>query len=68
MLTIKNISNNPLSMDDGKRLVPGGSRTVKSLGDRERKFQERGWLSVIEDPKPETTKAEGGKTEGGTSK
>lgn len=51
MFQIKNLSNNPLPLGDGKLLAAGESRTVKSVGEKERGHEARGWLR-IRDLKP----------------
>jgi hypothetical protein len=55
MFEVTNMSNNPLQLSDGKSLAPGASRKLKTVGDRERNYGSRGWLTIIEEekePKP----------------
>lgn len=62
MVEITNISTNPLPLSDGKFLAPGDSRKVKEVGESERNYEERGWLTIIDEKKEEPTK-EPAKTE-----
>lgn len=61
MFEITNVSNNPLTLSDGKGLAPGDSRKFKAVGDREKKYQSRGWLTIIEEKKDEKPSADGGR-------
>lgn len=47
MFKITNISNNPLPLTNG-RIAPGETESVKAVGERERSYEKRGWLRVIE--------------------
>lgn len=58
MFSITNLSNNPLTLTDGTMLAAGASRKAKSVSDAEKNFEQRGWLSIIEE-KPE--EKDGGK-------
>ena len=49
MVTITNISANPLLISDGKYLASGDSRHVETANDRDRKFQTRDWLMITDD-------------------
>ncbi len=60
MFVVTNLSNNPLLLSDGKAIAAHDSRKVKEVSDRDRKFEARGWLSIIEEVKEEA-KADGGK-------
>ncbi|QQS31860.1 MAG: hypothetical protein IPM50_09220 [Acidobacteriota bacterium] len=63
MIEIKNVSNNPLVLSDGKLLAAGESRKFRSASDRERSFAARGWLEIIAlkpDEKTVETKPENG--------
>ena len=48
---IGNLSNNPLSLSDGKSIAPGESRKLEAVGDREKDYASRNWLSIVEDNK-----------------
>lgn len=63
MFVVTNLSNNPLSLSDGKLIASGESRNLKTVGESERKFETRGWLSIFEEAKDEakTEKTSGGK-------
>lgn len=64
MFVITNVSNNPLACSDGKRLSSGDSRKMKTLGDKEKKYESLGFFSIYEEVKEESPKpAE--KTDGG---
>lgn len=58
MFTVRNISNNSLPLSDKKRLASGESTRQKTIGDREKNYESRGWLSIIEDVKEEPKPAE----------
>lgn len=70
MFVISNISANPLQMTDGKNLAPVGSKgssaKVKQIGDREKRFQERGLVTIIEEKeKNDSSAAASDKSAGG---
>jgi hypothetical protein len=48
MFKIKNLSNNPLSLTVG-RIVPSGTVQRESVGDKERKYERRGWLRIFDE-------------------
>jgi hypothetical protein len=56
MFELTNVSNNPLPLSDGKSLAPGDSRKMKTVGDREPDYQDRGWLQITEEKKEEGKK------------
>lgn len=60
MFIVTNLSSNTLVLSDGKSLASGDNRKIKTIGDSEQKFENRGWLSIIEEAKEE--KADGGKS------
>lgn len=60
MFIVTNLSSNPLVLSDSKSLASGDNRKMKTVGGTERKFESRGWLSIIEEVKEE--KADGGKS------
>lgn len=68
MFNLTNTSNNPLRLSSGTYLTPGAAYRVKNVGDRERDYEARGWLSIIEDVKEAPKAAENNKPDGGTSK
>lgn len=55
MFEATNLSSNTLQMSSGKNLAPGDSVKLKQVSDRERDYQDRGWLQITEE------KNEGGK-------
>lgn len=62
MFEVTNLSNNPLQLSDGKFITPGQSKKLKQINDRDRDFQERGWLQILENKPAEKMPADGGKT------
>lgn len=67
-----NNSNNALQLSDGKILAPvgadGSKRELQEVSSRDKNFEKRGWISIIEkeEPKqaaPTPTTAEATKTE-----
>jgi len=48
MFQVTNISANALKLSTGKTLAAGKSAEVKTIGLSERKYQDRGWLNVVE--------------------
>ena len=62
MFVVRNLSNNPLPLSDGKMLAFGRDRKLDAVGDAERKYEARGWLSIIEEKEqPKTEEKDGGK-------
>ena len=62
---VTNLSNNPLPLSDGKRIAPGESRKLETVGDREQNYASRNWLSIVEDAKEEPKTAVTNTNDGG---
>lgn len=61
MFEVTNLSNNPLQLSDGKLITPGATKKLKQINDRDRDFQERGWLQILEEKPAEKTPTDGGR-------
>jgi hypothetical protein len=48
MFEVTNLSKNPLPLSDRSRLAPGKTGQLKILGQRERNYETRGWVSIRE--------------------
>lgn len=46
---VTNLSQNPLLLSDGKMIASGDRRGLDAVSKRERDFEKRGWLQIIED-------------------
>lgn len=63
MITIRNISSQPLLVDD-KSLGVDDEIKVKSVTDEARRLADKGFVAIVE-PQPETQPANSGQTAGG---
>lgn len=61
MFEVTNLSNNPLQLSDGKLITPGATKKLKQINDRDKNFQKRGWLQIIEEKPAEKSQPDGGK-------
>lgn len=64
MFTVTNLSNNPLTLSDGKVLESKATRDVATVNDRMRGFESRRWLSIVEVPKQDPPKQDPPKSKG----
>jgi hypothetical protein len=51
MFKVTNLITNPLPLSTGASLVPKATTSMRTVGDKERSYEARGWMRIIEIPK-----------------